>query len=121
METFLRGRDNCVSISSLTKVHGLGQIRYGWMIASTEIIANAENTFHNMAGIMATPVIRVANRVKPRLHEPVDLIDYYREKNLPVLQDCLNRLVLSGIHHHTAYSAHSEYRSGYNGDDRYDW
>ena len=26
--------DNCVSISSLTKVHGLGQIRYGWIIAS---------------------------------------------------------------------------------------
>ena len=89
---FFEEGDNCVSISSLTKVHGLGQIRYGWMIASTEIIANAENTFHNMAGIMSTPVIRVANRVKPRLHEPVDLIDYYREKNLPVLQDCLNRL-----------------------------
>ena len=89
---FFAEGDNCISISSLTKVHGLGQIRYGWMIASEEIIANAENTFHNMAGIMATPVIRVAERIKDRLHEPVDLIEYYREKNLPLLEQVLERL-----------------------------
>ena len=94
---FFEEGENCVSISSLTKVHGLGQIRYGWMIASPEIIANAVNTFHNMAGIMSTPVIRVANRIKPHLGEPVDLIDYYREKNLPVLEESLKRLGIEWI------------------------
>ena len=88
---FLEG-ENCVSISSLTKVHGLGEIRYGWMIASKEIIANAENTFHNMAGIMSSPVIRVAERIKDRLHEPLELIEYYREQNLPLLEKSLERL-----------------------------
>ena len=84
--------DNCVSISSLTKVHGLGQIRYGWIIASKEIIANAQNTFHNLAGIMSSPVIRIAEKIKDQINEPVDLIDHYREKNLPLLQSMLNRV-----------------------------
>ena len=84
--------DNCVSISSLTKIHGLGQIRYGWMIASKEIIANAGNTFHNLAGIMSSPVIRIAEKIKDNLNEPVDLIEFYREKNLPLLQSMLNRV-----------------------------
>ena len=76
----------------MTKIHGLGQLRYGWMIASKEIIANAENTFHNMAGIMSSPVIRIANQVKDRLNEPVELIEHYRKMNLPLLQESLDRL-----------------------------
>lgn len=89
---FFKESEDCVSISSFTKIHGLGEIRYGWMIASKEIIQNAENTFHNLAGIMSSPVIRIANRVKDRLNEPVELIEYYREKNLPVLENVLRRL-----------------------------
>lgn len=89
---FFKEGDNCISLSSLTKIHGLGQIRYGWMIASKEIIQNAENTFHNMAGIMSSPVIRIAERLKPRLNEPVELIEEYRKLNLPVLQKTLERL-----------------------------
>jgi len=88
---YLEG-ENCITISSLTKVHGLGVIRYGWIIASREIIANTENVFHNMAGMMSSPVIRIAEHVKDRLNEPVELIEYYREKNLPVLQGVLNRV-----------------------------
>jgi len=84
--------ENCISISSLTKIHGLGQLRYGWMIASKEIIEYAENTFHNMAGIMSSPVIRIANQVKHRLNEPVELIEHYRKINLPILQESLHRL-----------------------------
>ena len=87
-----REGDNCITLSSLTKVHGLGVIRYGWIIASREIITNAENTFHNMAGMMSSPVIRIAEHVRDRLHEPVELIEHYREMNLPVLQDTLNRV-----------------------------
>ena len=41
---------------------------------------------------MSSPVIRVADRIKDRLHEPVDLIEYYREMNLPILEQCLSRL-----------------------------
>ena len=94
---FFREGDNCITLSSLTKVHGLGQIRYGWMIANKEIIANAENAFHNMAGIMSSPVIRIAEQIKHRLGEPVDLIEYYREKNLPLLQEMLDRVGIEWI------------------------
>ena len=94
---FFKEGDNCITLSSLTKVHGLGQIRYGWMIASKEIISNAQNSFHNMAGIMSSPVIRIAEKIKDRLNEPVDLIEYYREKNLPLLQDMLERIGIEWI------------------------
>lgn len=94
---FFKEGDNCISLSSLTKIHGLGQIRYGWMIASENIIKNAQNTFHNLAGIMSSPVIRIAEQIKDRLHEPVELIEYYREKNLPLLQNMLESLGIEWV------------------------
>jgi aspartate/methionine/tyrosine aminotransferase len=84
--------DNCITISSLTKVHGLGVIRYGWIIAEEKIIANVENSFHNMEGMMSSPSIRIVEHIKNRLDEPVQLIEHYREKNLPVLISALERL-----------------------------
>ncbi len=80
------------TISSLTKVHGLGVIRYGWIIAEEKIIANVENSFHNMEGMMSSPSIRIVEHIKNRLDEPVQLIEHYREKNLPVLISALERL-----------------------------
>ena len=84
--------DNCITISSLTKVHGLGVIRYGWIIADESIIANVANSFHNMEGMMSSPSIRIVEHINKRLHEPVELIEHYREKNLPVLVTALERL-----------------------------
>ena len=83
---------HCISISSLTKVHGLGVIRYGWIIADEEIISNVADAFHNMEGMMSSPSIRIVEHLKDRLHEPVELIEEYRKKNLPVLQQSLKRL-----------------------------
>ena len=64
--------------------------------SSENIIKNAQNTFHNLAGIMSSPVIRIAEQIKDRLHEPVELIEYYREKNLPLLQNMLENWELRG-------------------------
>jgi len=94
---FFKDGDHCVSISSLTKVHGLGVIRYGWILANTEIIANVNNAFHNMEGMMASPTIRIAEQIKHRLHEPIELIERYREENLPILQDALTRLGIEWV------------------------
>ena len=87
-----REGEHCVTISSFTKVHGLGVIRYGWIIADEKIIANVENSFHNMEGMMSSPSIRIVEHIKNRLDEPVQLIEHYREKNLPVLISALERL-----------------------------
>ncbi|MGB1589460.1 MAG: pyridoxal phosphate-dependent aminotransferase, partial [Candidatus Poseidoniaceae archaeon] len=89
---FFKDGSHCVSISSLTKVHGLGVIRYGWILASEDIIQYVNNAFHNMEGMMASPTIRIAEKVRSRLHEPVELIEEYRKRNIPVLQEALERL-----------------------------
>jgi aspartate/methionine/tyrosine aminotransferase len=94
-EPMFREGENCITISSLTKVHGLGVIRYGWIIADEKIIESVANSFHNMEGMMSSPSIRIVEHIKGRLDEPVKLIEYYREKNLPVLISALDRL---GIH-----------------------
>ena len=84
--------DNCITLSSLTKVHGLGVLRYGWIIASSDIIANVANAFHNMEGMMSSPTIRIVEHIKDRLDEPIQLIEQYRTNNIPVLQKTLERL-----------------------------
>ena len=86
--------ENCISISSLTKVHGLGVIRYGWILAAEEIISNVKKAFHHMEGMMSSPTIRIAEHIKHRLNEPLELIEKYREANLPILESCLKRLDL---------------------------
>ena len=84
--------EHCISLSSLTKIHGLGVLRYGWIIASEEIISNVANAFHNMEGMMSSPTIRIVDHIRNRLDEPVQLIEKYREQNIPVLKKALERL-----------------------------
>jgi len=84
--------DHCITLSSLTKVHGLGVLRYGWIVASDEIIANVANVFHNMEGMMSSPTIRIVEHIRSRLDEPIQLIKEYRKQNIPVLQKALERL-----------------------------
>lgn len=94
---FFKDGGHCISISSLTKVHGLGVIRYGWILASEDTIQNVNKAFHNMEGMMASPTIRIAEKVRPKLHEPIDLIEEYRKRNIPVLQKALEGLGISWV------------------------
>ena len=89
---FFEEGKNFITISSLTKVHGLGVIRYGWICADREIIRYIGRSFHNMEGMMASPTIRIVEQIKDRLNEPIELIEQYREENLPILQESLARL-----------------------------
>ncbi|MEL0101267.1 MAG: hypothetical protein VW862_06165 [Euryarchaeota archaeon] len=45
-----------------------------------------------MEGMMASPSLRIAVKVRSRFHEPVELIEEYRKRNIPVLQEALERL-----------------------------
>jgi len=91
-QPFYKDGNHCISISSLTKVHGLGVIRYGWILADSKIIQDVNKAFHHMEGMMSSPTIRIVEKIKERLSEPIDLIDDYRKANLPVLQEALERL-----------------------------
>lgn len=84
--------DHCITVSSLTKVHGLGPIRYGWVIAAPHLIELMGDAFHNLAGQMSSSSIQFAEAVFPRLHEAEDKIREYRAANLPLLKAALERL-----------------------------
>ena len=66
--------EHCITVSSLTKVHGLGPIRYGWIIAAPHLIERIGDAFHNLAGQMCSSSILFAEAVFPRLHEAEDKI-----------------------------------------------
>jgi aspartate/methionine/tyrosine aminotransferase len=88
---FLEGA-NCITLSSFTKVHGLGALRYGWLIASEDYISIIADIFHNLAGEMPSPTIRIVGHIEERLDEPIELIEKYRAANLPLLVAMLARL-----------------------------
>ena len=83
--------EHCISINSLTKIYGLGPLRFGWIIANKEIISNAKRAFLTFSGMMASPTIRLASAVFPHLDLALEKIKKYREINLPVLREMLER------------------------------
>jgi len=93
---YLEG-EHCITVSSLTKVHGLGAIRYGWVIAAPHLIERIGDAFHNLAGQMSSSSIQFAEAVFPRLHEAEDKIREYREINLPLLIAALERLGIEWV------------------------
>ena len=50
----------CISINSLTKVHGLGSIRFGWIVASKEVAKRAQDVFRTVEGMISSPSVRIA-------------------------------------------------------------
>ena len=83
--------EHCISINSLTKIYGLGPLRFGWIIANKEITSNAKRAFLTFSGMMASPTIRLASAVFPHLDLALEKIKQYREINLPVLREMLER------------------------------
>ena len=83
--------EHCISINSLTKIYGLGPLRFGWIIANKEVTSNAKRAFLTFSGMMASPTIRLASAVFPHLDLALEKIKQYREINLPVLREMLER------------------------------
>ncbi len=83
--------EHCISVNSLTKIYGLGPLRFGWIIANEEISLNAKRAFLTLSGMMASPTIRLASAVFPYLDLAIEKIKHYRETNLPVLREMLAR------------------------------
>jgi len=83
--------NHCISVNSLTKIYGLGPLRFGWIIANEEISLNAKRAFLTLSGMMASPTIRLASAVFPHLDLAIEKIKQYREINLPVLREMLAR------------------------------
>jgi aspartate/methionine/tyrosine aminotransferase len=83
--------DHCISLSSLTKCHGLGPIRFGWLIASEEVASVAKKVFLNTNGMLSSPGVTMANAIWPHFHKPLQYICHLREKNLPLLESVLEK------------------------------
>lgn len=81
--------NHCVSVNSLTKVHGLGSIRFGWIVASKEVAKRAQDVFRTVEGMISSPSVRIARRAFGKLHLPLERIKELREQNLPILKDLL--------------------------------
>jgi aspartate/methionine/tyrosine aminotransferase len=77
--------DHCVSVNSVTKCYGLGSLRLGWVIGSEEKIVTARRAMHTMQGMLATPSLRLAEMIWPRIDEPLRLMVERCETNLPLL------------------------------------
>ena len=83
--------DHCISINSLTKVHGLGSIRFGWIVASKEVAKRAQDVFRTVEGMISSPSVRIARRAFNELHLPLEKIESLRKQNLPILRDLLQK------------------------------
>ena len=83
--------DNFISINSLTKVYGMGPIRFGWLISDVETIAIAKNIFMTFSGVMSSPTMRIAAEALKSLDAVDNAIEYYRGENLPTLRSVLKK------------------------------
>ena len=82
---------NCISINSLTKVYGMGPIRFGWLVADVDTIAIARNIFMTFSGVMSSPSMRIAAEALKKLAKVDQAIEYYRRENLPKLRTVLEK------------------------------
>ena len=87
--------EHCISINSLTKIYSLGTIRFGWIIASPEIAEQARRAFITLGGMMGSPVLRIADSIFPHLDIVLDKLEQYREQNLPLLRELLNKFKIT--------------------------
>ncbi len=87
---YLHG-EHCVSMNSLTKVYGLGALRFGWIIANKEVAARAHTAFQTMNGMVAIPSARIAMAVWPHLDDALEAINSRRNQSLPLLEELLQK------------------------------
>ncbi len=84
--------EHCITINSLAKIHGLGQLRYGWIIASKKIIPRIGRAFHNLVGMMSSPGVKYGELALQHSDQTIKLINLYRKNNLKQLKSVLSRL-----------------------------
>ena len=82
---------HCVSMNSLTKIYGLGALRFGWFIASEEVAKNGHRAFQTFNGMMAIPSARLAIAAWPHLERALDAIEERRKHNIPLLEAVLEK------------------------------
>ena len=81
---------HCASVNSLTKCYGLGTLRVGWIIGSTEIATNAVRAMHSLQGSLAMPSLHIAKLAWPHLDSTLEYIKERRAENLPMLKKVLS-------------------------------
>lgn len=81
---------HCVSVNSLTKCYGLGNLRVGWVIGTKDVAANAFRAMQNLQGSLAMPSLNLAKLAWPHLDLPLEYIKQRRAENLPILQEVLS-------------------------------
>jgi aspartate/methionine/tyrosine aminotransferase len=84
--------EHCISVNSLTKIYSLGTLRYGWLISSKEISEQARRAFFTLSGMMGSPTLRVADSIFPNLDLAINKMNEFRNKNLPLLREMLNKM-----------------------------
>jgi aspartate/methionine/tyrosine aminotransferase len=86
---FFAEGEHCISVSSLTKCHAMGNLRFGWLIASKSVAQAAHRAFRTTAALLPSPVITMVAAAWPHLDTAMDRITMLRQANLPRLQEVL--------------------------------
>jgi len=86
---FFAEGEHCISVSSLTKCHAMGNLRFGWLIASKSVAQAAHRAFRTTAALLPSPVITMVAAAWPHLETAMDRITMLRQENLPRLQEVM--------------------------------
>lgn len=88
---FFEMGEHCLSVNSITKTYGLGNLRFGWVIGPPELIVAAMNAYRNLQGLMAAPSAAIAGAAWRDLDAVLDALRSKRQSNLPKLCEVLAR------------------------------
>ena len=81
--------DHCVSVTSLTKVYGLGGLRFGWCVGTTEVVHRIQRLKMSTIGMLALPSLVAGELCWPHLDAALKALRARRAANLPVLESML--------------------------------
>ena len=70
-------------------LHLMGNLRFGWLIASKSVAQAAHRAFRTTAALLSSPVITMVAAAWPHLDSAMERITMLRQENLPRLQEVL--------------------------------
>ena len=88
---FFAEGEHCISVSSLTKCHAMGNLRFGWLVASKAVAQAAQRAFRTTSALLSSPVITMVAAAWPHLDRALERITMLRQANLPLLQTVLEK------------------------------
>jgi len=77
--------EHILSVNSLTKTYGLGNLRFGWVIGDAALLKSALNAYRNLQGLLSAPSVAIAGAAWRDLDEVLVALRAKRETNLPKL------------------------------------